>query len=808
MASHQSFKKAAGLMLVAVIASRLLGFIREMLIARQFGQTGPVSAYYAAFNVPDLLYFFLSSGALSAAFIPVFTERFNTGRQKEAWEVFSIIACFMGIILTAAIVICWIFAKPLVSVLAVPGFVTQHPELVPLTMLLTRIVLPCQLFFFLGGLMMATLQSRQEFRATAAAPVIYNAGIIFGAVILSHWLNIKGLAFGAMIGALVGNIIYVFYWMKRQGFEFHPSLNIRHPGVVRVASLALPVVLGLGLPQIDVIINRWFASYVSESAPAALNFANRLMQLPLGIFAQAAGTAILPMLAAYAAKNALDDMRSGLGEGLRSIMVESIPATVFMVLMADPLVRTLYMSGEFKPSNVPATVIPLIFYAIGIFAWAGQAIVARGFFALQDTKTPVVTGTVATVIFIPTNFILMKTMGTGGIALATTIAISLHFFALTWFLRKRLNGIEGTKLVRTVGRVLLASAALGVICIGIRLGMSRAIGSWQLQDGDVTSSVQLGAELHHSKAPSSSYLYDKLTTETRGMVSASEEVSRLDPMLRKSLVSDLNQLIRKDSLYDEKRFSKVTLSAATTRLAQESASGNALMRLNRGLLDAAFADSIVGATNESFVDKLLGMDKKRVTHGPKWEFTSSDFRDLQLFVAKVRDKQNLVSGYLMSQLSASTKALLADYAAKYDASKDLPNSLMHDLNVAITSDSIYNPSRFASVHNLPHRLVSTAQSHPTGKRLAEVNRRLLEAAYPELIVKRSETRVESRMGSLLTVLLAMGLSGAVYFALLRLLKVNELDYLWSALRRKFFKRPGGGGGTPTPEPVVQAEPME
>jgi hypothetical protein len=133
---------------------------------------------------------------------------------------------------------------------------------------------------------------------------------------------------------------------------------------------------------------------------------------------------------------------------------------------------------------------------------------------------------------------------------------------------------------------------------------------------------------------------------------------------------------------------------------------------------------------------------------------------------------------------------------------------MHDLNMLMTSESIYSDARFASVPALPYRLVNAAKNHPTGKRIVEVNRRLLEAAYPELIVKRPVTRVESHMGSLITVLLAMGLAGAVYFALLRLFKVNELDYLWSALRRKFFKRPGGGGGTPTPEPVVQAEPME
>ena len=430
-------------MLVAVLASRILGLVRDILIARQFGQGGAVSAYTAAFNIPDLLYFFLSSGALSSAFIPVFTERFNTGRQKEAWQIFSIIACLMGVVLTVAVVVFWVYAKPLVSLLAVPGFVDKYPKLVTMTVFLTRVILPCQLFFFLGGLMMGTLESRQKFSARAAGPVIYNVGIIFGAIILARWFHIAGLAWGALIGAFAGNIGYAYYCLRKEGYEFHPSLNIRHPGVVRVGQLALPVVLGLSLPQIDVIINRYFASFVSDSAPAALQFANRLMQVPLGIFAQAAGTAILPMLAAYAAQNAIKEMRSGVGYGLRTILIENIPATFFMVVMADPIVRAVYMSGEFRPSDVPVTAVALAFYSAGIFAWAGQAIVARGFFALQDTITPVVIGTVSTAVFVPTNYYLMKYMGVGGIALSTTIAATLHFLLLTIFLRKRLRWNRG-----------------------------------------------------------------------------------------------------------------------------------------------------------------------------------------------------------------------------------------------------------------------------------------------------------------------------------------------------------------------------
>ena len=445
-----------------------------MLIAGKFGQGALASAYTNAFNLPDLLYFFLSSGALSSAFIPIFTERFQTGREKEAWQIFSIIACFMGIVLAAAVLISEVFTRPLVIALAVPGF-ADKPELVQTTIVLTRIILPCQLFFFLGGLMMGTLESRQKFNARAAGPVIYNIGIIIGALFLTNWLGIAGLAWGAMIGAFAGNIVFTFISMRRAGFEFHPSLNLRHPGVVRVGQLALPVILGLSLPQIDVIINKWFASFVSLDAPAALNYANRLMQVPLGIFAQAAGTAFLPTLAAYAAKNAIDDLRNSISFGLRAILAVNIPATLFMVVMADPLVRMIFLGGEFTQGDVGATTIALIFYSAGIFAWAGQAIIARGFFAMQDTKTPIILGSIATVIFIPLNYILMHAMGHGGLALATSIAAAIHLTALTVFLRKRLNGLEGHRILHSVIRVCIASFVMAAVCYGTRVGMAHVV---------------------------------------------------------------------------------------------------------------------------------------------------------------------------------------------------------------------------------------------------------------------------------------------------------------------------------------------
>ena len=900
MASHKSFTKAASMMLVAVLLSRILGFVRDMLIARQFGQGGPASAYTSAFNLPDLLYFFLSSGALSSAFIPVFTERFRTGREKEAWQIFSIIACLMGLVLTAAIIVCWVYAKPLVSVLAVPGFVDKYPKLVDITVFLTRIILPCQLFFFIGGLMMGTLESRQKFSARASGPVIYNVGIIFGAIVLSHWFHIAGLAWGALIGAFAGNVLYTFYCMKKEGYEFYPSLNIRHPGVVRVGQLALPVILGLSLPQIDIIVNKYFASFVSDSAPAALNYANRLMQVPLGIFAQAAGTAILPMLAAYAAKHAYDDMRSGLGYGLRAILVENIPSTLFMVVMADPIIRTVYMSGEFRPSDVPVTAVALMFYSAGIFAWAGQAIVARGFFALQDTITPVVIGTVSTAIFVPVNYFLMKMMGIAGIALSTTIAATLHFVLLTLFLRKRLHGLEGAKTMKTAGRIFVASLAMAVLCIGIRIEMSRLVGSWQFQDGDIVKPSSLAYKLQNVNNPLSSYLYSHLSGQTRQIIADSdlsnEKCKFMDKYqsegwdniaIGQAFLTDLNRVMTSSSIYDADRFANVKLSNEAKSLLKMNPHGEELVHLNRLLLSAVYPEQIkkinskktwlldtkdVGDSHSLAVelvdsknpvsrylyDKLspqtkqlitpatvpqaLADDINRVLQGPsvynpklfakvklpedaqkllrsnprgsevvhlnrlllaaafpsqiseggvkgQWLLTAGDIEDERKFALLLSDDKKPFSVYLLKRLSSKTHQLLAPAM--------MPLMMMRDLNKVIRNGELYSAGRFAGVQ-LPIKTLTLAQHNPTGKQLSKLNRLLLQAAYSGEVEKRPFGRVESKLGSALTVLIAMILGGIVYFTLLRLLRVEEADFLWNSIKRKFSKKPAQ-----TPEAVAK-----
>lgn len=466
--------KAAGIMMAAILVSRILGLVREMVIANQFGGGGDVSAYRMAFVLPDTLYFLLSSGALSSAFIPVFTEYWTKGEREEAWKVFSVIGTFIFLVLGGMILLCEIFARQIMPIVAM-GFAKEHPELLEQTIVLTRIVLPSQMFFFMGGLIIATLYSRQHFLAPAVGPIIYNIFIIAGGVLLAATAGVAGLTWGALVGAFVGNFLLQWFVVRKMGVQFKPSLNLRHPGVVKVGKLALPVILGLSLPYVDVIVNHWFAAFLQEGAVAALGFANRLMQVPLGVFGQAAAVAFFPTLAAQAARKEMGELRRSVSFGLRGILLLTVPSSVLMIVLSKPIVTMLFQHGKFTPAEGSLAASALVFYAIGIAGWSGQAVITRGFYALQDTVVPVVTGTISTIIFVPLNWILMQPMGHNGLALATSISATLNMVALLEILRRRLGGINGRQVLQSFVKVTLSSVAAGAVAWAMMRAASQHI---------------------------------------------------------------------------------------------------------------------------------------------------------------------------------------------------------------------------------------------------------------------------------------------------------------------------------------------
>jgi len=466
-ASNRRIAGASGMMMAAVLISRILGLVRDRVIAMKFGQGPDTDAYNAAFTVPDLLSYVIAGGAISSAVIPVFTEYIHAGKHRQAWRIFSVVTIVTTWSVSAFIVIGELFAWYLVAKLN-PGY--KFAPNIPRTVFLTRILLPAQICFFLGGLMMGVLQTKDVFFGQAIGPIIYNLGIIFGGTVLFRFgpadNKIAVLCWGALIGAFLGNIVIQWALIRRVGGYFvAKSLRVLladkdvKNGSKQVWIMMLPILLGVALPQIAAITNKYFASYLTGGAQSALMNANRMMQVPLGVFAQATAIAIFPTMAAQYAQRDIAALRSTTNYGLRFIFFMTVPASALMIVLSLPIVQLLLQSGKYTEINARDAAAALQYYSIGIFAWSGHSILARAFYSVKNTKVPVIVGTIATLMFVPMNRPLMEILGFRGLALATTIASALNMFALLILIRVRLRGIEGGKLLTSVTKTLIASLA-------------------------------------------------------------------------------------------------------------------------------------------------------------------------------------------------------------------------------------------------------------------------------------------------------------------------------------------------------------
>ncbi len=395
---------ATGLMMATVLLSRLLGVARDAIISHYFGRGPQTDAYNAAFTVPDLLFYLLQSGALSSTVVPILTELRQQGKDKAADKTVSTVASAIFVFIGLLICVMWINARPL-TVWLNPGFDDGR---IALAVPLTRVLLPAQMFFFLGGLMMGVLYSRKQFLVPALGPVIYNSGIIVGGVVLRHWLGIHGLVWGAIGGAFLGNFLLPLLAVLRLGVRLRPSFDLTSPAVMKVWRMLLPIGLGVSLPNIDQIVNKAFASYLGTGDTTAIMNAYRLMLLPIGVFAQAMALAAFPTLSAQAAEKNFPAMRRTMNQSLRNILFLTLPASALMFLLAEPVITLLLQSGRYTHADTLVTAAALRSLSLGIFAWSCQSLLTRGFYALQNSKVPVISGAIVSVIFVAMNYAVVR----------------------------------------------------------------------------------------------------------------------------------------------------------------------------------------------------------------------------------------------------------------------------------------------------------------------------------------------------------------------------------------------------------------
>src|SRR5580704_16014429 len=451
---------STGIVMASVLLSRVLGFGREWAVAHQVGSNATTDSYYAAFTLPDFLNYLVAAGSLSVTFIPVFSKYMAAQDEDEGWRVFSIVITFMGLVLIGVVVAAEFLAPQLVSVIT-PGFGAVEKARV---VSLTRLMLPAQFCFYMGGILSAVQYAKNQFVVPSLAPLIYNIGIILCGILLASRMGITGFAVGVLVGAIVGNFLLQVYGAMRAGAKFTPSLRIGHPGFILFVKLAVPIMLALSLSFTDDWIIRWFGSYLQPASITWLSYSKKLMQVPLGIVGQAIGVASFPVLAHLFSEKRFDELDKILSGTMKGLILLLMPITALTVAMSNPLVHLVFSHTRLTESDLLATAGTLVWFSLGMFAWGAQNILARAFYAMHDTITPAVVGTVITVVSLPLYWLLVRHMAHLGLAAASSAGITAYTIILFVLLVRKTSGRGMISLLGFFGKVLLASSVAGIVC--------------------------------------------------------------------------------------------------------------------------------------------------------------------------------------------------------------------------------------------------------------------------------------------------------------------------------------------------------
>ncbi len=463
-----SVTRAAGVVGGATLVSRLLGLVRDILTAGFFGTETALSAFFVAFQIPNLFRKLLGEGALTAAFVPVFTEYQEKRGIEAGWRVasiiFSLAALALGAIVVAGFLLIWLLAG---------SFVLQERFLLILRLL--RIMLPYLFFICLVGLSMGILNSFRHFAVPAFSPVILNLVWIASLFLLCPRFGeapdrkIFGLAIGVLLGGAIQLGVQLPV-LRRKGFPFRFIPDWRDPAVKQIILLLGPGMVGFAVFQINSAVDQFLAMIIGGGAPAVLFFANRLVQFPLGVFGLAFATAVLPVMARLMARGEKEEFIGAFSHGLRNVLLISFPAAAGLIVLRRPIIALIYQRGAFGPDSAAAAAWALLWYSLGLPAFAALKIITQGFYSCQNTRTPVKVGFAAmllnlglnlAVVFIPW---LRAHFREGGLALSTSIAAVANAATLYWLFRRRLGTIRGRELLAFLARLLPATLAMGLAC--------------------------------------------------------------------------------------------------------------------------------------------------------------------------------------------------------------------------------------------------------------------------------------------------------------------------------------------------------
>jgi len=455
-----SLGEAAFLIAAASLLSRVLGLFRDRLLSGTFGATDPLDAYVAAFRVPDFIFNLLVIGAISSAFIPVITDYLNG--DEENGEVWHITASIINISLLGLVVVLgltFIFAPQIVKYLIVPGF---NPQQMELTTMLTRIMLLGPLFFGVSSIIGGVLNIFKNFLVYSLAPVVYNLGIIAGIVFLAPRFGIGGVAIGVVVGALMHMLIQIPSFF-RLGFRYRPVFDIKHRAVLKISQLMIPRVLAMATQQINLIVNVAIGSSLAVGSLTVFYLANNLQHLPISLFGVSLATAVFPILAKRASSDLMIRFSKNVMTTLTKILFFIVPTTFIMLLLRAHIVRLIYGVGNFGWEETRFTVSVLSFFMLGMFAQALIPLLAKSFYALKNTITPLWVGALSVALNVALALVLVGYLKIVGLALAFSIAGIVNAVLLYLFLRKNLKNIVSLERLLTIKvvKIFFASIAMG-----------------------------------------------------------------------------------------------------------------------------------------------------------------------------------------------------------------------------------------------------------------------------------------------------------------------------------------------------------
>ncbi len=488
----QSVTRSAGVVSIAVFFSRILGLVRELVFAHYFGAGFLNDAFQFAFRIPNVLRDLFAEGALSVAFVKVFTDYLITKNEKEAWRLASLVLNGLAVVLSVIALFGIFFASTLVELIA-RGF---SPEKAALATWLTQIMFPFIVFVAMAALAMGVLNSKGKFGVPASASTVFNIVSIIAGLGIAYWLSdgswviptdknavpepaaqwaIIGMSIGTLLGGVAQFLIQVPSLFK-VGFRFMPVLSFTDPGVKRIMALMGPAIIGTSAVQINVLVNTFFVSGI-EGGLSWLSYAFRLMQFPIGIFGVAVGTASIPVLSRLASEEKTVEFRNTLSSSINLVFLLTLPSACGLIVLGQPIIRMLYANGgAFKESDVPMTAWALSGYAIGLTGYAAIKVLSPAFFALNDAKTPMVIALLSIVVNAVACYFLMNLFsgfgvseqypngfGHVGVALATSCVALVNFLVLAWFMRKKIGRLNGREIFSSFIRIAVASAAMSAV---------------------------------------------------------------------------------------------------------------------------------------------------------------------------------------------------------------------------------------------------------------------------------------------------------------------------------------------------------